>query len=89
MPSIPLVGIEGGVYNVQRFIYNYFIKCFCNESLSFQDNAAINYDWYHPQICYKYNIDEVISWFDEAGIEILHSNVDYYGITIRGVKRSR
>ncbi len=88
VPSIPLLGIESGVYDIQRFIYNYFIKCFWSNSLSFEDNVAINYDWYHPKICYKYKINEVVSWFNEAGIEIIHSNVDYYGITIRGVKRS-
>lgn len=86
IPEVKVLGIEAGEYEVQRFIYHFFLKCFWNPSLSFEDNAAINYDWYHPQLCTRHTLEEVESWFVEAGLEIIHRCVDHYGITVRGVR---
>lgn len=86
IPEVRVLGIEAGEYEVQRFLYHFFLKCFWNPSLSFEDNAAINYDWYHPQLCTRHTLEEVESWFVEAGLEIVHRCVDHYGITIRGVR---
>ena len=86
VPDVQVLGIEAGEYEVQRFIYHYFLKCFWNPSLSFDENAAINYDWYHPQLCTRHTLEEVESWFADAGLEIIHCCVDYYGITVRGIK---
>ena len=85
VPSVPLLGIEAGEYDVQRFIYHFFLKCFWNPELSFDENVAINYDWYHPQLCSRHTLDEVESWFRDANLEIVHRHVDHYGITMRGV----
>lgn len=86
VPDVDVLGIEAGEYDVQRFIYHFFLKCFWNPSLSYQENVAINYDWYHPQLCTRHKIGEVEGWFDEAGLEIIHRCVDHYGITIRGIR---
>jgi len=86
VPEVSVLGIEAGEYDIQRFIYHFFLKCFWNPSLGFQENAAINYDWYHPQLCTRHTLSEVESWFDDAGLKIIHRCVDHYGITIRGVK---
>jgi len=86
VPDVRVLGIEAGEYDVQRLIYHFFLKCFWNPSLSFEDNAAINYDWYHPQLCTRHTLEEVEQWFGEAGLEIVHRHVDYYGITVRGIK---
>ncbi len=86
VPHVPALGIEAGEYEVQRFIYHFFLKCFWNDSLSFQDNVAINYDWYHPQLCSRHTLQEVESWFVDAGLHIVHTTVDYFGITVRGTK---
>jgi SAM-dependent methyltransferase len=87
VPNVQVLGIEAGEYDVQRLIYHFFLKCFWNASLSFQDNVAINYDWYHPQLCSRHTLEEVKSWFVEAGLRIIHTTVDYYGITVRGTKK--
>jgi hypothetical protein len=84
VPAIPLLGIEAGNDDVQRFLYHFFLKCFWNPSLSADENAAINYDWYHPQTCSRHTLPEVEEWFRAAALEIVHSYVDEYGLTVRG-----
>ncbi|MEO6190979.1 MAG: class I SAM-dependent methyltransferase [Saprospiraceae bacterium] len=85
-PSISILDIQEGEYDIQRFIYHFFMKCFWNKDLTFEDNAAINYDWYHPQDCSRHSVEEIRSWFRKAGLKINHEMVDYYGITVRGKK---
>lgn len=87
VPAVDVLGIEAGTYDVQRFIYHFFLKCFWNPDMDFDANAAINYDWYHPQLCTRHTLKEVEDWFERAGLRILHRHVDHYGITVRGVKR--
>lgn len=84
VPDIPQLGIEAGEYDVQRFVYHNFFKCFWSDELDAEANAAINYDWYHPQDCTRHTIDEVRGWFDAAGLEVVHAYQDEYGITVRG-----
>jgi SAM-dependent methyltransferase len=47
-PDIPLLGIKGGNYNIQRFIYWNFLKCFWKEDWGFELSKSTNYDWYAP-----------------------------------------
>jgi SAM-dependent methyltransferase len=84
VPAVPQLGIEAGEFDVQRFVYHHFFKCFWSDELDAAGNAALNYDWYHPQDCVRYHPDEVIDWFTVAGLEVVHKHVDEYGITIRG-----
>ena len=84
VPQIDSLEISKGKYDLQRFLYHFFIKCYWNPELSFKDNVVINYDWYHPQICIRYQPDVIRNWFNEAGLKIIHENIDHYGITIRG-----
>ena len=84
VPDIPVLGIAAGRYDVQRFVYHFFMKCFWNPELNFHDNAVINYDWYHPQLCSRHTLEEVRTWFAGLELEIVHECVDFYGITVRG-----
>jgi SAM-dependent methyltransferase len=84
VPQVPIIGLEAGEYDVQRLVYHLFLKCFWNPSLSFEENAAINYDWYHPQLCSRHTLPEVEAWFADAHLDIVHRCVDPYGITVRG-----
>ena len=88
VPSVKVLEIEGGEYDVQRLIYHFFFKCFWNADLSFAENAAINYDWYHPQLSSHHNSQEITGWFEDAGLALVHLNVDHYGITARGIRRA-
>jgi SAM-dependent methyltransferase len=86
VPAIEPLEIEEGEYDIQRFVYHFFMKCFWNDELDPEANAAINYDWYHPEISSRHIAEEVREWFDAAGLEIVHEHVDQYGITMRGVR---
>lgn len=87
IPKIDILQIKKGRYNLHKFFYNYFMKCFWNEQLSFKENSVINYDWYHPQTCSKHTIGEIRKWFKKADLTIVHENIDDYGITMRGIKK--
>jgi SAM-dependent methyltransferase len=86
VPEVELLGIEHGSYDIQRFLYHFFVKCYWNPELSIQDNTMINYDWYHPSICSRHTSEEVHSWFEDNELEITHTFVDHYGITVHGKK---
>jgi hypothetical protein len=88
VPEVKLFEIEEGEYDVQRFLYHFFAKCFWNPKLSLNDNALINYDWYHPHIATRHTIDEVEQWFTSNGLKIIHKHVDFYGITVRGIMQN-
>jgi len=87
VPHIPILEITEGEYTLHDFIYNFFCKCYYNEELGMDGSKAINFDWYHPTISSKHTIVEVREWFEKEGLDIIHENVDPYGITMRGVKR--
>jgi SAM-dependent methyltransferase len=84
IPAVDILQIEKGEYDLQRFIYHFFAKIFWNNEFSFEDNAVINYDWYHPQDCTRHTIEEVKEWFTENNLAIVHEFVDHYGITVTG-----
>jgi SAM-dependent methyltransferase len=84
VPDVELLGIEAGEYDVQRLVYHFFMKCFWNDELDAEANAAINFDWYHPQLCSRHTLDECRDWFSRAGLEVTWEHVDPYGITVRG-----
>jgi len=84
VPRVETLEIQEGEYDLQRFIYHFFMKCFWNSNLTFQENVAINYDWYHPQIATRYTLEEVREWFVRVKSRIIHEHVDFYGITVRG-----
>ena len=86
VPDVDILEIVAGEYDVQRLIYHFFMKCYWNPELPVKDNTAINYDWYHPQQCKRYTINEARAWFDSAKLQIIHEFVDHYGITIHGRK---
>ena len=86
VPDVEILEIKSGEYDLQRFIYHFFMKCFWNNELSFNDNSVINYDWYHPQLCSRHTLEEIQNWFKEEGLNITYEHQDFYGITIRGKK---
>ena len=86
VPDVKVLGIDAGTYDVQRLIYHFFLKCFWNPALGAEENAAINYDWYHPQLCTRHTPSEIESWFAEANLRVVQQCVDHYGITMRGTR---
>ena len=58
-PDIPALGIKGGTYDVQRFIYWNFLKCFWNEELGRETSVVANFDWYSPSNARRFSEKEV------------------------------
>ncbi len=86
VPRIDILEIEAGNYDIQRFFYHFFMKCFWNDNFTFEENAVINYDWYHPQLCSRHTLPEILNWFKSQDLVVTHQFVDFYGITVRGKK---
>lgn len=58
-PAIPELGIKGGRYDLQRFIYWNFLKCFWNEDLGRETSVITNFDWYSPSNARRFSEAEV------------------------------
>jgi SAM-dependent methyltransferase len=69
-PDIPALGIKGGEYDIQRFIYWNFLKCFWNDKFSKQINDATNFDWYSPSNAERYSPEEFKAWADKLKLKI-------------------
>lgn len=86
-PGIHSLDIAGGTYTTHKFLYDNFFKCFWNPMMTFDENLAVNEDWYLPSLSSKHEVEEVREWFRENNIQIIHECVDEYGITIRGISQ--
>ena len=60
-PDIPLLGIKGGEYDIQRFIYWNFLKCFWRDEWGFELSMSTNYDWYAPSNAKRFSKEEVLT----------------------------
>lgn len=58
-PDIPALGIKGGHYDIQRFIYWNFLKCFWNAQLGRETSVVTNFDWYSPSNARRFSEAEV------------------------------
>ena len=75
-PDIPALGIKGGEYDVQRFIYWNFLKCFWKEDWSFDLNKCTNYDWYAPSNAKRFSKDEFQSMILDNQLTILFFHIE-------------
>ena len=71
-PEIPALGIKGGKYDIQRFIYWNFIKCFWNKELGQETSVATNYDWYSPSNAQRYSNKDIKDLVKRNGLSIVH-----------------
>jgi len=69
-PDIPALGIKGGEYDIQRFIYWNFIKCFWNKDFTKDINDATNFDWYSPSNAERYTPEEYKQWAYDLKLKI-------------------
>jgi len=57
-PDIPLLEIKGGEYDIQRFIYWNFLKCFWKDDWGFDLSKSTNFDWYAPSNAKRFSKQE-------------------------------
>jgi SAM-dependent methyltransferase len=81
---IPMLAIESGPQDVQRFVYWNVMKCFWNDDYDFETNVIVNFDWYHPHFAYRHTLDEVKAWFGELGLELERVDESLSGISAVG-----
>ncbi|MEM3065451.1 MAG: methyltransferase domain-containing protein [Candidatus Nitrosotenuis sp.] len=84
--DIPILGVKAGTYDVQRFVYWHFLKCFWDESGNFERSVGVNFDWYYPKFAYRHTPTEVRKWFKDAKIKILTFKEIESGISVTGKK---
>jgi len=82
--DIPILGIKSGTYDVQRFIYWHFLKCFWDPSNNFERSIGMNFDWYSPKYAYRHTPLEVKKWFKESKLRITYFKEIESGISISG-----
>ena len=70
VPNIPLLNIKKGKYDIQRFIYWNFIKCFYNKEWDIEANNIVNYDWYSPSNAKRYSEKEFKSIINHNNFSI-------------------
>ncbi len=68
--DIDILEIKKGNYNLQRFFYQFFFKCFWNDEWGFEDSNMVNFDWYSPKYSWRQTEDEVKLWCKEFNLEI-------------------
>jgi SAM-dependent methyltransferase len=69
-PDIPLLGIKGGKYDIQRFIYWNFLKCFWKEDWGFDLSKSTNYDWYAPSNAKRFSKDEFLAMVSANNLQV-------------------
>ena len=69
-PDIPALGIKAGEYDIQRFIYWNFLKCFYHPDWTKKENDSCNFDWYSPSNAERYSPDEYKAWANELNLKI-------------------
>jgi SAM-dependent methyltransferase len=82
--DIPLLDIKAGPQDVQRFFYWNVMKCFWNDDYDFITNTVINFDWYHPHYAWRHTPEEVQSWLNLHGLEVVSFEVVPSGIAALG-----
>lgn len=79
-PDIPLLGIKGGTYDIQRFIYWNFLKCFWKEDWGFDLSKSTNFDWYAPSNAKRFSKQEFLDMVNtnHLAISYLHEEEACY-----------
>jgi ubiquinone/menaquinone biosynthesis C-methylase UbiE/uncharacterized protein YbaR (Trm112 family) len=84
--DIPLLGVKAGEYDVQRFVYWHFLKCFWDESDNLERSVGVNFDWYSPKFAFRHTPQEVKSWFKQTKLKITSFKEIESGISVTGLK---
>ena len=79
---IPLLGIESGKLDLQRFFYWNICKAYYRPEFSFDEMHHINFDWFRPLNCQRHSPEEIRQWCRESGLEIEHMDLQEAGITV-------
>ena len=85
--DIEILGIKKGNYDLQRFIYQNFFKCFWNDSWEFDYSNLVNFDWYFPKFSWRHTEDEIRQWCQEFNLEIIFLRETESGYSCLTIKK--
>ena len=71
VPDIPMLNIKGGNYDLQRFIYWNFIKCFWRDDWGIELSDSTNFDWYSPSNAKRYSEEEFKKMIEDNNLDIV------------------
>lgn len=86
--DIEILGVKAGTYDVQRFIYWHFLKCFWDPSNNLERSIGVNFDWYSPKYAYRHTSKEVKKWYKDTKTKITHLKEIESGISVTGIKQN-
>ena len=84
--DIPILGIKSGTYDVQRFFYWNFLKCWWGDDVPFAQSVATNFDWYFPKYAYRHTEQEIKKWLKDAKLKITQFDEIESGFSFSGLK---
>jgi len=84
--DIPLLGINAGEYDIQRFFYWHIAKLFWNFDLDFEANHHANFDWYHPRYAHRQTEEQIRAWCTLLRLKIHRWDAQESGFTVRAIK---
>ena len=70
-PNIPELGIKGGTYDIQWFVYWNFLKCFWNSDLGLETSISTNFNCYSPSNARRFSKMEVEQIVHDTGMSIV------------------
>lgn len=85
--DVSTLEIPAGEHDVQRLLYWHFAKLFWNPTWTFEENVHVNFDWYRPSYAHRQTENQVRTWCDEAGTDIVWFHEQESGFTVRAKKR--
>ena len=85
-PDIPLLGIEGGKQDLQRFIYWNFLKCFWREDWGKEMSDATNFDWYAPSNAKRFSKEEYLGLIKKNLLEVKSFHEEEACYSVRFIK---
>lgn len=80
--DVEVLGIKKGKMNLQRFFYWNICKAFYRPDYTLDEMNHINFDWFRPLNCHRQTPGQVVDWCSQAGLNIVHKNIQEAGITI-------
>lgn len=84
--DIPILDIKAGTYDIQRFIYWNFLKCWWSSDVPYEQSVATNFDWYFPKFAYRHTEKEVRNWYTSSKLKIIHFDEIESGYSLIGKK---
>ena len=85
--DVPLLGIAAGRYDVQRLVYWHFAKLFWHPELTLEENKHVQVRLVPPTLRAPAHGGRGAGWCDDAGLEVVHLDVQESGLTVRARKR--